>query len=103
MFTQTKHNLSYGEVTLDYEALKKIVEASVYSTTVKMEEKLQTIQRAISLKNKDILLSLEAERVENLIWWLQVGAETVEALRGMETRGEVRWVNLPKRKDDKNG
>jgi len=97
MFTKTKHNLSYGEVTLDYEALRKIVEATLYSTTCKVEEKLQTIQRAISLKDKDIHLSLEAERVADLIWWLQVGAETVEALRGMETREEVKWVNLPKK------
>ena len=99
MFTKTKHNLSYGEVTLDYEALKKIVEAGLYSTTCKIEEQLLKIQRMVTGSEKSNLFSLEAGRVADLMFWLQSEAETVEALRGIETREEVKWVNLPKRKE----
>ena len=99
MFDKTKHNLSYNEVTLDYEALKKIVESSVYTTTCKIEERLLKMQRMISGSEKSDLLSLEASRVEDLIWWLRVGAESAEALRGMDKREVVKWINLPKTKE----
>ena len=96
MFTKTKHNLCASTATLDYGILLKIAEASVYSSTVKMEECIQKIQSVI-VDKKSENMTLVAERISDLTYWLTIGVETVDVLKGMRTRQNVKWADLPKK------
>ncbi len=97
MFTKTKHDLCGSCATIDYEVLLRLVKANLYSSTIKMEEELHRIQSGIVDNKEETHFSLISEKVEDLAYWLQIGAETVEVLQGMRTRQNLKWTNFPKK------
>lgn len=96
----TKHDLSYDEVKLDYEALVKTAEIAVGRTLNNINKYLGKIRSAWDEKDWTGLylncgwLEQEAKR-------MNIAGETLSALKGGLTRRSVIIMNKPEIKEEK--
>ena len=94
----TKHDLSYDEVKLDYEALIRTAEVAVGRTLENVNRYSSEVRTAWDVKDW-IGLSLSCERLEREAKWMNVAGETLSTLKNGLTRYNVIIVNKPEIKE----